>query len=346
MAFTRLSRAASRVHFLQLRRCEVARINIGSASAAKIAAPRLNEQEKANMDSSEKYKDETVVVEQRSSAGIWTAIAFVVLAGVALFAYADAHRSQRTISQMTAQAQDMNSTIGQLQNQLNDVNSKMSDMQAAQNAAAASAAAQAKAASTVHAKPDPRWGKVQGQLDAEQQQLNTEQGAISDQQNALNQARTDLQGSISSAHDELAGTIAKNHDELVALEQKGERNYDEFDLARGKNNRFYRVGPISLALRKADPKHDHYDIAMMVDDKQMQKKNVNLYEPILIGDSQDAQPVEVVVNKIDKDHIHGYVESAKYSAEMRQTAAPANNPAPETPDNTSTPVQDNTPQSN
>jgi len=297
------------------------------------------------MDSSENRHEE-VIVERRGSAGIWTAVAFVVLAGVALFAYADAHHQQRTISQMTAQENDMNSTIGQLQNQLNDVNAKMSDMQSAQNAAAANAAAQAKASGTTHAKPDPRWGKVQGQLDAQQQQLKDEQSALSDQQNALTQTRTDLEGSITSNHDELAGTIAKNHDELVALEQKGERSYDEFDLSRGKSNRFYRVGPISLALRKADPKHEHYDLAMMVDDNQMQKKNVNLYEPILIGDAQDSQPVEIVVNKIDKDHIHGYVASAKYSAQMKQTSTPANTPAPETPDNTSTPVPSTAPQSN
>lgn len=297
---------------------------------------------------------ETVVVENepRSHAGLWAAAAVIVVAAVCIFAYGDTHRQQQKISQLTAHESDMNSTIGQLQSQLSNVTNKMADMQAAQSAAAANAASQT--ANAAHAKTDPRWNKFQGQLKTEQQQLASQQDALTSEQNAiaseessLDQTRNDLQGSINANHDELSGSIAKTHDELVALEQRGERNYDEFDLKKGKNNRYYRVGPISLELRKSDPKHKHYDLAMMVDDNQMQKKNVNLYEPIWIGDSQDSQPVQVVVNKIDKDHIHGYVSSSKYSqAQVTPTSAPANGPAPQTPEASPAPAPSSNPQSN
>jgi len=295
------------------------------------------------MDSSEK-KEVIVEREPNGHAGFWAAAAIVVVAIVCVFAYSETHRQQQTISQLTAHESDMNSTIDQLQTQLSDVNSKMNDMQAAQATAAAEAA---KANTHTPSKPDPRWGKVQNQLNAQQQQLASEQSALSDQQNALNETRSDLEGTISANHDELSGSIAKTHDELVALEQRGERNYDEFDLTRGKNNRFYRAGPISLQLRKADPKHKHYDVALMVDDNQIQKKNVDLYEPIWLRDSNDGQPLEIVVNKIDKDHIHGYVSSQKYAqGQVTPTSGPANTPAPQTPADSAAPAPQSNPQSN
>jgi hypothetical protein len=292
---------------------------------------------------------ETVVVEERRSPMGWIIAGVVVIVAVCVFAYADTHRQQQTISQLTTHESDMNSTISQLQNQLSDVTNKLNDVQAQQSAQATNQTAAA------HAKTDPRWNKFQNQLKTQQQQLASEQDALNNEQtaltnaeNSIDQTRSDLQGTIDANHTELSGSIAKTHDELVALEQRGERNYDEFDLKRGKNNRFYRVGPISLELRKADPKHKQYNLAMMVDDNQIQKKNVNLYEPIWIGDSQDSQPVQVVVNKIDKDHIHGYVSSAKYNsqAQVAPTSAPADQSMPQTPAASPGSAPESNPQSN
>jgi len=163
---------------------------------------------------------------------------------------------------------------------------------------------------------------MQSRMDAQQKQLD-------DTQNALSQTRTDLEGTIGSTRDELNGSIAKTHDELVALEQRGERNYFEFDLSKAKT--FQRTGPISVSLRKADAKHKSYDLALLVDDNQIEKKKVDLYEPIWLRDSAEPQPIEVVANKIDKDHIHGYVSAPKYTQAQLNPAsstAPAQtNPA-------------------
>lgn len=299
------------------------------------------------MDSSERNKQPEVYEVRRGHGALWTVVVIAALAVVCIFALGDTHRQQKKISQLTSHESDMNSTISQLQGQLSDMSAKLTNVQAEQSTAAANAAAQEKAAKAHHVAPDPRWNKFQGQLDSQAQQLTGEQTAITNAQNSIDQTRSDLEGTINANRDELNGSIAKTHDELVALEQRGERNYDEFDLKKGKNNRFYRVGPISLALRKADPKHKQFNIAMVVDDNQIQKKNVDLYEPISIRDSQNPQPVEIVVNKIDKDHIHGYVSSPKYSqAQMTPTSAPANEPATQTPATDSVPAPTSNPQSN
>jgi hypothetical protein len=299
------------------------------------------------MDSSERDNQPQEYEVRRSHTAVWAAAIIVVLAVVCVFAFGDTHHQQQKVAQLTAHESDMNSTISQLRGQLSDMSAKLNDVQTEQSTAAANAAAQEKAAKAHHVAPDPRWNKFQGQLDSQAQQLSSEQTAITSAQSSIDQTRSDLEGTINTNHDELSGSIAKTHDELVALEQRGERNYDEFDLKKGKNNRFYRVGPISIALRKADPKHKQYTIAMVVDDNQIQKKNVDLYEPISLRDSENPQPLEIVVNKIDKDHIHGYVSSPKYSqAQMTPTSAPANEPATQTPATDSAPAPTSNPQSN
>lgn len=154
-----------------------------------------------------------------------------------------------------------------------------------------------------HSPVDKRYAQLKTQLDEQEKQLK-------DTQDAVAKNRADLEGSLSSTRDELNGSIAKTHDELVALEKRGERNYFEFDLSKSKQ--FQRVGPLTLSLRKADSKHKSYDLAMIVDDNELSKKKVNLYEPIWIHTETGGQPVQIIVNKIGKNVVHGYVNAPKY----------------------------------
>ncbi len=118
---------------------------------------------------------------------------------------------------------------------------------------------------------------------AEPSSSSTEQRARGDRQDA----RTRLEGKLNSSHDELSGSIARNHDELVALEKRGERNYYEFEIDKSKQ--FRKVGPLSVSLRKVNNKHKYFDVALLVDDQQLEKKHVNLYEPM--GFSTSGRPV-------------------------------------------------------
>ncbi len=163
---------------------------------------------------------------------------------------------------------------------------------------------------------DPRWAKMQKQLADQQQQLtSTEQD--------LETTRQELSDNLESTRDDLNGSIAKTHDELVALERKGERNYQEFDVTRSKE--FQHVGPVGLELRKANTRHDFYDVTLLVDDYKLDKKHVNLYEPVWIYPEDSREPIELVVNQISRDRIHGYLSSPKYP-ETTRTALNAQAP--------------------
>jgi hypothetical protein len=143
-----------------------------------------------------------------------------------------------------------------------------------------------------HRIEDPRWKKMQGRLDEQGRQIDS--------------TRQDL----ANTRTELQGSIAKTHDELVLLEKKGERNYYEFDL--DKNGQFERQGPISIRLRKANTKHDYADLELLVDDSKVSKKHVNVYEPVVFYPADEKSPVEIVINSVTRNHIHGYVSAPKY----------------------------------
>jgi uncharacterized coiled-coil protein SlyX len=262
-------------------------------------------------------------------ANRWLVIALVALLGVAGVALGYGYRQQMLVGHLTAQQSVADATISQMQGQLSAVTSKLNDMTAAQQAQAqADAAKQAnnKAAAGVprtgakrSTVTDKRYKQLQSQLAEQQKQLK-------DTQDLVAKNRADLEGNISSTRDELNGSIAKTHDELVVLQKRGERNYTEFDLMKAKQ--FQRIGPITLSLRKADTKHKNYDIEMIVDDNQMSKKKVNLYEPIWIHTENESQPVQIVVNRIEKNLIHGYVSAPKYRPSELATSGAAGTVTP------------------
>ncbi len=146
---------------------------------------------------------------------------------------------------------------------------------------------------------DPRLKKLQSQVDA--------------QGKAVDEMRGDLaltQGDLVNTRSELSGSIAHTHEELVVLQKRGERNYLEFDLSKSKD--YARKGPFGIRLKKANVKHQYADLELMVDDRNLSQKHVNLYQPVMFYTPDAPQAAEVVINDISKDHIRGYISTAKY----------------------------------
>jgi outer membrane murein-binding lipoprotein Lpp len=240
-------------------------------------------------------------------SGAAAVIILLVLAGLAL---SYAHRQGATINHLASNQADLNATIGQIQSELNTIATKLNEMSAAQTAAASAANGRTAASAQPGARRVSAQPSDAGRLRQMQARLEQQQKQLKETQDDVAKTRSDLEGSLNSTRDELNGSIAKTHEELVALQNRGERNYYEFDLAKSK--RFLRSGPIMLSLRKTDIKHQHLDLAMIVNDNELSKKNVNLYEPVWVYDTSDPMPVQVVVNQIGSDRVHGYVSVPKY----------------------------------
>ena len=275
---------------------------------------------------------------QSGASGInrWLLIGGVALLLVAGLAFGYGYSQQAAVGHLTAQQSAASATIDQLQNQVNTVTAKLNDMVASQQAAAQHVAEQAatqKKASGKHGAPvDKRYKELKAQLDDQGKQLK-------DTEDLVAKNRTDLETSLSSTKDELNGSIAKTHEELVTLQKRGERNYFEFDL--NKSRQFQRFGPLTLSLRRTDTKHMNYDLSMVVDDNRLDKKHVNLYEPIWIHSETGGQPVQIVVNKIGRNTAHGYISAPKYR-ESELASSTAATPAL-TPVSATTPADPNRP---
>lgn len=132
----------------------------------------------------------------------------------------------------------------------------------------------------------------------------------------LGKTQTDLATAISqltSMKGDLSGhssLIARNHDELELLKHKGDRNYYEFVLNKGQRK---PVGTVSLELKKADAKRNRFTLVVLSDDKQYEKKDRNLNEPLQFYSGKDPQLFEIVVNSVGgkNNQISGYLTTPK-----------------------------------
>lgn len=247
----------------------------------------------------------------------WLIGLVVVLFGAVILSLGYGYRQHEAMTQLAGQDQQLNAEMDQLRGQLDAVTTKLQTLSAPPPAAAAAQPGDVRAATARRRADEKRMKQLQSRLDEQQKKLSETAEDVA-------KTRTDLEGRIGSTRDELNGSIARTHEELVALEKRGERNYFEFDLPKSKS--FQRAGPIQISLRKTDVKHRRYHLEFLVDDNKLSKSSINLYEPVWIHRADDPQPIQVVVNKVEKNRVHGYVSAPKY----RQSELAANVPQPAT----------------
>lgn len=163
-------------------------------------------------------------------------------------------------------------------------------------------------------------------LEAEQkqtaQQVSAVQSDVSGVKTDVGGVKTDLtktQSDLATAVGQLqsmkgdldshSSLIARNRDELEVLKHKGDRNYYEFTLTKGQKK---PVGTVSLELRKADQKKSRFTLSVFADDKQYDKKDRYVNEPLQFYAGKDPGLYEIVVNSVSsKNTISGYLSTPK-----------------------------------
>ena len=275
----------------------------------------MHEEETPQVEKEPEF-EETQEFETASSGVRFGVLAVVLLAFVGLFGYSIHERN--LARQLAGQNDQASAALKETRSQMDALNTKLDSLVAARQPAVAPQATPVVQSHAIarHSKPDPRWRKLQNQLTAQGK-------AIEENRTNLDSTRQEL----SSARTELQGSIARTHDDLVVLQRKGERNYYEFDIDKSKQ--FSHTGPVGISLRKANIKHQYADLELMLDDLKMSKKHLNLYEPAMCYPGDEERPLELVIQRISKDHIHGYISAPKYrnseltAASSDSAAAPA-----------------------
>ncbi len=138
----------------------------------------------------------------------------------------------------------------------------------------------------------------------------------------VTQVSTDLgktQSDLSMARSELGTLIARNHDEIDVLRRMGERDYVEFTIT-GKNQP-QKVGNVTVELKGVNEKRSRVNVVYTVEDKRYEEKNRNVNQPIFFYMSGTHMPEEIVINKIGKNTISGYLSVPKANAQPSAAAA-------------------------
>jgi hypothetical protein len=163
-------------------------------------------------------------------------------------------------------------------------------------------------------------------LEAEQkqtaQQVNAVQSDVSTVKTDVGGVKTDLgktQSDLATAVGQLqsmkgdldshSSLIARNRGELEVLKHKGDRNYYEFTLSKGEKK---PVGTVSLQLKKADQKKSRFTLEVFADDRQYDKKDRNVNEPLQFYAGKEPALYEIVVNSVpSKNTVSGYLSTPK-----------------------------------
>ena len=72
--------------------------------------------------------------------------------------------------------------------------------------------------------------------------------------------------------------IARTREELEELRHRGDRNYYEFSLYKGKHPT--QLSTVALQLKKADPKRNKFTLSVIADDRVIEKKDRGAAEPL------------------------------------------------------------------
>jgi len=164
-----------------------------------------------------------------------------------------------------------------------------------------------------------QFGVVTGEVSGVKTQVGKVQSDVSSTQSDLAVTKTKLDRAIGdiSRHSEL---IATNGAELDVLKHRGDRNYYEFTLTKGKDPT--RLSTISLQLKKTDPKKSKFTLLVMAYDKKIEKKDRSINEPLQFYASKDRGLYEVVINSVDKNQVSGYLSTPKTAATTAAQASP------------------------
>jgi chromosome segregation ATPase len=145
--------------------------------------------------------------------------------------------------------------------------------------------------------------------------VKTVDGRVTKVSSDLDKTNNDL----NMARSELGTLIARNHDEIDVLRRQGERDYIEFTI-NGKNQP-QKVGNVTVELKGVNEKRNRSNLVYTFEDKKYEAKNANINTPIFFYPTGAHQPEELVVNKVGKNTVSGYLSVPKVNSQPVATTS-------------------------
>jgi len=148
--------------------------------------------------------------------------------------------------------------------------------------------------------------KVQADANAKIGGLSTD---LAGTRKDLESTKSEFANALSGTKGELSGAIARTHDELVALAHRTDRDYFEFNLAKKRSQQ--KVGTVTMYLEKTDTKRNVFSVNLQFDDKPHMLRDKAMDEPVYFYVQGASSALELVVNKLGKDSVAGYISTPK-----------------------------------
>ena len=263
----------------------------------------------------------------RSSAWMPIAVAVALLAalGGLVWAFMLQQRLTATEAKLAMAMQDrtvlgrqLKETDAQVRANSANVNQQMTRAQQQQAVLAARAqalAAQSSRLQQTQAATEEKLGSVETDVNGVKTDVGSVRTEVSTTKTQLAATQTDvtdtknlLQRTIGDAG-VMSGLIARNHDELEVLKHKGDRTYYEFTLH--KNAPGTLLATVKLQLKKVNEKKSRFNLLVSSDDRNIEKKDKTVDEPIQFFTGKNPVLYEMVVNQVGRDTVSGYLSVPK-----------------------------------
>jgi DNA repair exonuclease SbcCD ATPase subunit len=267
---------------------------------------------------------EPIVAERSASGAFIAAIIVAVLVGIGALAWCYGLQNHIAVTeQKLAEAEKRNA---ELADQIERTNARLSATSEtlSQNVGATQKQIDARAATIMAAQKqqDAETARLAQQQQAAEKQIGAVSNDVASVKTDVGGVKTDVATTRSDLENTksqlqrvvgdagvMSGLIATNHSELDELRHKGDRNYIEFTLKKGAPPTL--LATVKLQLKKVDDKHSRYTLAVSADDRNIEKKDKNLDEPVQFYTGKDPVLFELVVNDIEKNTVSGYLSTPK-----------------------------------
>ena len=238
------------------------------------------------------------------------ALAVVALAG-AIYLYVQLGESKKEMAALKARVGEVGSQATTNDKRTRDLDLSLAEVRGqtaavAERAGVTESELQRTAAAAKQLREEQRKGQesianLGGEVVKVKDDVAASKAAIEQTQALLQRAVGDL--------GEQSGLIARNADELAALKRTNLREYFEFDLRKAKAAA--AVGPVAIRVKDVDVKRHKFNMMLIVDDVEIEKKDKTLLEPVQFYRKGSRQLHELVIYAIQKDRITGYLSTPK-----------------------------------
>ena len=139
-------------------------------------------------------------------------------------------------------------------------------------------------------------------------QVTQAHSAISGLRDTATRNRTDI-GATRDALDEVRQSAEGTAGELSEFKRSFEREHFNFELH--KKGGFMKVFEIHLKLKGTDFRKQRCDLEVFVDGKRIKKDDQYINEPVYFYAQDQKKPYEIVLTKVNKEYVVGYLSVPK-----------------------------------